>query len=98
MSFRLGWIFLIIGVAVGFYFLGVAIYFYGLYMLKPDNPARHEYLMGVAIGSMFASPAWLGAAIGAFLLRTKIHKAVRYSSYTICALVSLVFLYYLVLG
>jgi bacteriorhodopsin len=66
--------------------------------MQSDNLARHEYLMGVAIGSMFASPAWYSAAIGAHLIQTKIHKVMRFGPYTICALISLVLLYYLVLG
>ncbi|WP_185234349.1 hypothetical protein [Teredinibacter franksiae] len=98
MSIKIGWLLFVIGAGVGFYFLGVTIYFYGLYLMQADNPARYEYLMGVAIGSMFASPAWCGAAIGAHLIQTKIHKVMRFSSYTICALISLVLLYYLVLG
>jgi len=98
MRFKIGWLLFITGVGVGLYFLGVAIYFYGLYLIQADNPARHEYFMGIAIGSMFACPSWLGAVIGAHLLQGKIHKVLRFSTYLIGTLISSVFLYFLVFG
>ena len=98
MKLKFGWLLFATGVVVGLYFLGLAVYFYGLYLSQPDNPARHEYLMGVAIGSLFACPSWIGASIGGYFLQEKLHKLIRLSSYIICLIVSLVFLYYLVFG
>jgi hypothetical protein len=98
MRLKVGWLLLATGIVAGLYFLGLAVYFYGLYLSQPNNPARHEYLMGVAIGSMFACPSWVGASIGGYLLQEKLHKSIRLGSYIVCFISSLVFLYYLVFG
>jgi hypothetical protein len=98
MKSKIGWILFATGAGIGLYFLGLSGYFYGLYLSQPENPVRYEYLMGVAIGSMFACPAWLAASIGAHFVQARIHKSIRFGSYALCAVVSLVFMYYLVFG
>ncbi|MBT3145445.1 hypothetical protein [Neptunomonas phycophila] len=98
MKLKISWLIFVTGIGVGLYFLGVAAYFYGLYLSQPENPVRHEYLMGVAIGSMFAWPSLVGASLGAYLLQEKIFRSIRLGTYVVCILASLVFLYYLVFG
>jgi uncharacterized membrane protein YfcA len=55
-------------------------------------------MIGVAIGSMFAFPSWVGASIGGYLLQEKLQKSIRIGNYIICLVVSLIFLYYLLFG
>ncbi len=98
MRLKVGWLLFVTGIGVGLYFLGLVAYFYGLYLSQPENPVRHEYLMGVAIGSMFACPSWVVASIGAYLLQVKIFKSIRLGTYVICVISTLVFLYYVVFG
>ena len=98
MKLKIGWLLFVTGIGVGMYFLGLAAYFYVVYLSQPENPVRYEYLMGVAIGSMFACPSWVGASIGAYLLQAKIFKSIRLGTYVVCVITSVVFLYYLVFG
>lgn len=96
MKIKIAWVLLILGLGFGIYWLGVTIYFYGLYISQFESSGRYELLMGVAIGSMFATPGWCIASVCATLLKQFVNRLVRNAIYITTLAVFLSFLYFLI--
>ena len=92
----MGWVLLVLGMGVGAYCLSITTYFYWLYFSQPENAARHEYFMGVAVGSMLASPGLVAASIGAIFLKKSVGMAVRSFIFSLTTLVLCIFFYFLI--
>lgn len=73
---RRAWLFLIILAGVGgFYFLFVSARYLFNYYSEAANPLRHEYLQGVALSLVFATPFWLAVSAFAYPLRKTLPRS-----------------------
>jgi hypothetical protein len=70
------WLSLIILAGIGgFYFLFVAAQYLFNYFSEPANPLRREYLQGIALSLVFATPFWLAVSAFAYPLRKALPRS-----------------------
>ena len=98
MKGQLGKLLVIGGLSIGLLFGGAALYFYYLSTVDLDNPARHEYALGIGIGLMWSAPAFIAASIGAYLDKERLSRYFTYPLHLIAISICLAFGYLKIRG
>lgn len=92
-----GWLLLAIGGGIGIvYSIFGAVTFYDY--LRCTNSSCYELLMGPAIASVMATPAFAFAALGAYILKSALPRIVALTVYVLSGFSALVLVYFIFWG
>ena len=90
MRVYLGYILLILGGLASVFSAYIAIY-YHVRFLNCYGSGCHELNFGVAMGAMICVQALWATSFGVFLLRSKLHRSIKWSIYGVALFVTLGF-------
>ena len=91
---KLVYVLFIISALAGIFFLGVAAYYGYTYYSESENPLRHEYAIGIAIGWSVSIPFLLFASFLSLMMKKTMSIQIRMPLYFVSLVSVITFLWF----